>query len=785
MVILCTSTGTEVPCQSSLLPTMAEKVPTASDVLEILDEKLKCAVCLQNFTQPKSLPCLHAFCRDCLDHLPRLPQEGGSQVVNCPLCHSPAQLPGDGISGFPDQFRFIDYADARRIVKKIATAENEQPACGLCNKNLSRGFCKQCEHFVCERCIDVHHLMEGHFSGHEIISIDRFLIAASQLKPVKKPSTLQCSRHNKPLDVYCHSPCDKLICHDCTIRVHRDHECDPISEEGVLKRHKQEIDENLLHTKRRLAYVLHKIETFRKQASERSEGSDNVREDTQNSADQMKPPLEHASQREQQDEQVAPNSRFVTAQLEEARKMAAILQTCVDYVEEELNVDSEQYILSGKTLMVNRMKAVTSLVKEEECSHKEEPSVKIVKSTGKLANVGEFEFSLVVDKCMVSGEEIRETRIGRKAKFILATTPTPGSAKLSLPTSFVSFQLYASEATRPIHCQVKETVPGRYEANCSPVTSGLYQLRVRIRNVDIPGSPFRIKVELRVTPLHTIGGLNHPCGVAFGRNGSVVVTESNGFCVTVLDKEEDFGHDVTVLDKEQKRNKSFGSKGTKLEQFKYPRGVTINCDSQIIVSDENNHRIQKFDMEGRSLAVVGNCGSQPLQFRYPDGVAIDRNKKVFVADCGNDRIQVINCDFTFSHAFGFRGMQPGQFKGPCSIAIDSKGMVYITDRGNHRVQKFTPEGVFISQFGKKGRGEGELTFPFGIAIDNTTDTVYVSNNYKVSIFTTNGVFIREFEREGRRDGEFDFSGGLAVDQSTGDLYVCDYYNNRLVVYKPK
>ena len=36
--------------------------------------------------------------------------------------------------------------------------------------------------------------------------------------------------------------------------------------------------------------------------------------------------------------------------------------------------------------------------------------------------------------------------------------------------------------------------------------SGLYQLRVRLRNADIPGSPFTIKAELRVTPLHIAGG---------------------------------------------------------------------------------------------------------------------------------------------------------------------------------------------------------------------------------------------------------------------------------------
>ena len=73
---------------------MAQKVPSVSDVLEIVEEKLKCFVCLENFTQPKSLPCLHVFCNDCLGGLPHLRHgEGYSYVVKCPICWRPAQVP--------------------------------------------------------------------------------------------------------------------------------------------------------------------------------------------------------------------------------------------------------------------------------------------------------------------------------------------------------------------------------------------------------------------------------------------------------------------------------------------------------------------------------------------------------------------------------------------------------------------------------------------------------------------------------------------------------------------
>ena len=206
---------------------MAEKVPTAADVLKIVEERLNCSICLQNFTQPKSLPCLHAFCKDCLGNLPHQ-RQGYSYVIKCPICRRSAQLPEDGISGFPNQFHLIDFADVQQIVKKMAG--NQQITCGVCSEDQAQGFCQQCEHFVCQKCIDAHHKMKIAFTGHEIMSFKELLTAASQLKPIKKPSTLECSTHKRPLTVYCHSPCDKLICHDCTIRDHRDHKCDHISD---------------------------------------------------------------------------------------------------------------------------------------------------------------------------------------------------------------------------------------------------------------------------------------------------------------------------------------------------------------------------------------------------------------------------------------------------------------------------------------------------------------------------------------------------------------------------
>ena len=40
---------------------MAEKTSTASEALKNLEQQLTCLVCLDRYTQPRTLPCLHSF----------------------------------------------------------------------------------------------------------------------------------------------------------------------------------------------------------------------------------------------------------------------------------------------------------------------------------------------------------------------------------------------------------------------------------------------------------------------------------------------------------------------------------------------------------------------------------------------------------------------------------------------------------------------------------------------------------------------------------------------------
>ena len=48
---------------------MTEQSSTAA--LKVLDEQLRCSVCLDLYTKPKTLTCLHSFCLKCIEQLPK------------------------------------------------------------------------------------------------------------------------------------------------------------------------------------------------------------------------------------------------------------------------------------------------------------------------------------------------------------------------------------------------------------------------------------------------------------------------------------------------------------------------------------------------------------------------------------------------------------------------------------------------------------------------------------------------------------------------------------------
>ena len=69
--------------------------------------------------------------------------------------------------------------------------------------------------------------------------------------------------------------------------------------------------------------------------------------------------------------------------------------------------------------------------------------------------------------------------------------------------------------------------------------------------------------------------------------------------------------------------------------------MSLTIDSNIVyIADTDNHHISVFTTDGSFIASFGRKGSRPGQFKYPYGVTVDMNGLVYICDFSNGHIQV-------------------------------------------------------------------------------------------------------------------------------------------------
>ena len=119
---------------------MASKPYTSPGLLK-LEEQLTCPVCLELCTNPKTLPCLHSFCEDCIEKLPQ-DKEGETYYLSCPTCRHRTELPGGGAGAFPVAFHVNNLKEIYSLMKKVS--DPQQVTCDNCTAANATGYCKDC-----------------------------------------------------------------------------------------------------------------------------------------------------------------------------------------------------------------------------------------------------------------------------------------------------------------------------------------------------------------------------------------------------------------------------------------------------------------------------------------------------------------------------------------------------------------------------------------------------------------------------------------------------------------
>ena len=673
------------------------KTKPPSALIEV-EQQLTCPVCLDIYTNPKSLPCLHSFCQHCLEGLPVYSQEN-KYFIKCPTCRTSAELP-----------------------------EPTGPAAFLVAFHIN--------------------------NLKEVYSL------------MKQEKAMNCSKHDDSLRIFCEF-CQELVCPDCAISDHRNHQC--ASVEDSYRKHYQMVETKLNSVSKMMDDIINALTVFTNRENEIKKQGDMVKQEIHLTAEEMIEKIRQSERQLTREVETAVDSKLQVLSGQKALVETSLsqLKDCKEFVEQSLKTHSHQQVLISKKQMMECMSHVTKDINVEEYNPIEKADLQLIKNNKMELSIGDISYTTALQQCRVKKINCHQITCEMERVSFPLSLELPDSSLLTAPLSSLSCSLVSTDNT-PIKTIVTTTDhPGVYRIHCSPVMNGPHQVNVQVNSVQlestslvIPFNPYLAKHA----SIRTIDGLNGPYGVAVSDDGHVIVTENQGSC-------------ITVLDREGKKVKSFSGGRIKLlssTTFSCPRGVAITPDNFILVTD--NHKIQKLTMDGKLIASVGQPGSKPLEFNNPWGITTSpTTEQIYVADCDNHRIQVLNPDLVFFHSFGSYGSANGQFKYPRLIAIDDQGFVYVSDC-NHHIQVFTSGGKCLSQFGTFGRSP-----PTGLAISNNLLYVAEQWNHRVSIFTTDGQFVSSFGEKGNKKYQFNGPCGIALDNE-GYFYVCDFWNDRLVMY---
>ena len=735
--------------------------------LEKVDDQVSCAVCLEDYTEPKVLACLHVFCKKCLERL--VVQDAANRIVRCPNCRGTTRLPQDGVSQLQSAFYIHHLFEVRDILQKVIAAD--KTACDKCGEGEAKAYCRDCGGFVCELCLTMHKKWKD-FAGHEISSLEDIEKEVAALVPPKKV-VMTCSKHpNEQLKLYCET-CNELICRDCTVKAHcrPEHQYDLVND--CFQKHKDAILKSLQPTKRNLGIVSRAISEVKSRSDRLETRGEQTKENIRGTIDRLHDLLE-ARKRElssQVDDLVKASRKSLDTQCGEFELTQTQLSSCVEFVEESLRTGTHEEVLSLKKQVVERAEQMTrdfdpaqfQLKPELQLSFGHDDLAASCKSfgTSRLSQV-------CIPQCYATGPGLKEATVNEETRFSVYTV-TEGGEKCEDPNAVVTGEL-VSEDGRVVKCQVSKKEENRYELRYKPQHKGRFQIHVKVNGSHSKDSPFQVQVVQLAQGTHvkTIGGLDIPFKLAVSDTGEIVVAEYNSNC-------------VSVFDREGRKLRSFGNQGSADMKLVNPRGVALLSDNTVLVAA--NHCVKKFRMDGTFIASVGSEGSGKLQFNTPWAVAADeRGKRIYVCDTKNHRIQVLNFDLSYHSSFGSQGTGPQQFNIPECIAIDSHQNVFIADYGNNRVQVFNSEGRFQHQIKQRGAGMEELHHPVSVCIDRD-DNVYVLeyDKCRVSIFSNKGDFIKSFGREGNKAGEFRDPYGIAVDNS-GCVYISEHGNSRIHIF---
>ena len=719
----------------------------------VLKKEAECPLCLETVNNPKTLPCIHSFCLECLDKHANFARRQLQATIKCPVCQTSFQIPeGDSFKNLPASYHL------NRLVDVLALKDGGTQAqkCSSCDENsTASSYCFICQIFLCAVCFEAHQRLKT-TRGHRNVVIGKLQVRDVQ-ELIHRPAMCSQQYHeNQPLEFYCEE-CKVLICHKCSVVGHNRHTMTDTQKAAQVQK---------MQMKDALEKVKAETVIYENEIRKQTELMDKTKNEILSAEKKMTDAVEERIRELREHERVmkAKFAEIYEAQqkhhatrLENFELVLTQLQSCIERGESALERNVSAEILQTNQIIVGRCEELLNVTKPDIykpphvnyiVENQLNPGLDriVVSNTDPLLSLAEVD----------NQELVREKTV---ANFIIVTRDS-GGKQCYHEDDQVKVNII-TPAGDQLETEIKDTKDGKYTVTYTPQCVGQHRVEIQVNGQPLTGSPWVVQV------------IPHQYQFAF----------------------------------------QFGSKGKEQGQFHTPWDIAVHDKRRTLaVADFNNERVQMFDFDGNflreiaveaktssvaftesgdllsyvvrdhnKLALYSECGQfiryiSDEHVKTPWYISVESDGRIITCNIADKRIKILSADGK-NLLKSFRA--PGCDVEPWSVVYQQDKFFVSYPKAN-RVMIFNNAGEYLYDIGSNGSGDGQFEFPTGLAIDKFNRLIVCDTiNWRLQLFTLDGKYVAKLAGSFFDDNTH--LVGCAVSE-TGHLFVTDKNKHCIYVF---
>ena len=681
-----------------------------------LKKEAECPMCLETVKNPKTLPCVHSFCLECLDKLANFARRQLQATIKCPVCQTSFPIPEtDTFTNLPSSFHLNRLVD----VLALESGSLQAQKCNNCDENNPATiYCFVCQSFMCATCFQSHQRIKI-TRGHRNVLIDKLQPQDVQ-ELIQRP--IMCSEkyhEDQALEFYCED-CKVLICLKCSIVSHNRHLVFD-TQKAALEQKMQMADV--------VAQVNAEILEYENKIKKQAELKDKNIADITNAERKMTNTVEElirdlrAHEKKMKlkfrDIYEAEQKQHAT-RLENLEQVTTQLKSLAERAQGILERNISTEILQTNPAILGRG---DDLLRGKKPDVYKSPNFNYLFDK-KFVLLDEILISKT-DPSMCLTED-HDSEVGKESTFVFVTRDSEG-LQCYQQDDQIKVHISTPEGDQ-LNPELRDSKDGKYTVTYTPQCVGQHRTEIQVNGHLLTGSPFVMQVQ------HY-----YQLGFQFGSRGEGPGEFYWIFDIAVSHK----SGKIAVADVGNKRIQLFSSDGKfqcELELESEPTSVVFtDCGDLLTLSFAGKNKLNLFNEKGQFIKCMkGECLTKPKH------LSVARDGRLVVTEEADDAIKVLSPD---GNKLLLSFISPDCAEYPeCAVYHQNKFFVSYPEA--HCIKVFDKAGVYLHDIGCKGSNDGQFCYPVGFVVDKYNQLIVCDvDNQRLQLFTISGTFLSNLKLE--------------------------------------